>query len=434
VGVMPLRSLVVVSHKYPPYATGGLAPYVERSLRALRAARPDTRMTLYTFDYPAGMPRRATQADGLVVRRPRMPRVLRRLLLNPDVDFRGVGRIVFAVVLALFNLQVVAAVVTRHRRRTDVVTVHDWQSTPAGVLLSLLFRWPVVYHVHNTEMTMATGGVDYGVSGLIGTFERLMAGLARKVIVPTPEVRDMLVALGWPGDRIDVVPHGFEAHRMDAYRRLPAGARRRAVCELRAELGIADDEKVVVFVGRLSRVKGVRTLVDAVPALLDRYPRLRVVVLGVGFPGTDESASIQRRVAELDVGDHVHIYDRYLDGESVARHYDMADVCVFPSTFEPFGLVSVEAMSFARPVVLGPGFSRVISHGPDGANALVMRTDSEAELVELVGDVLDRPAEAQRMADRARVHVFRELTWRRCIDATLRSYDEVADTETSASC
>lgn len=423
---MPLREVVVVCHKYPPYSGGGLAAYAERSLRALRKAHPGLPVTLYTSDYPAGMPAIMSLPDGLLVRRPRMPSAIKRRMLRADDDFGRTGRLVYALAMALFNVQTVWQVAVRHRKGA-VVAVHDWQAAPAGVLLAILFRYRVVYHVHNTEMTMAEGGVDYGASWLIGAFESLLAGLARRVVVPSPELREQLVARGWPGHRITVVPHGFEEPAHDLYRALPGPQRQDARAQLRAELGITADERVVVYVGRLSPVKGVHTLMEAVPAVLSRYPKLRILLLGIGFPGTSESADLHRHVAALGIADHVLIYDRDLPPDAVARHYDLADVCVFPSTFEPFGFVAIEAMSFARPVVLGNGFTRVICRSETGPNAFVMRTEMAAELSDLIVRVLDQPEAAAELAASARDYVAVALTWRKCIDATVAIYREVAD-------
>ncbi|HUN37102.1 MAG TPA: glycosyltransferase family 4 protein [Trebonia sp.] len=422
---MPLGEVAVICHKYPPYSGGGLAVYAERSLWALRQAYPELPVTLYTVDYPEGMPATALLPDGLRVRRPRMPAVIQRRMLRDDVDFGRTGRLIYAAAMALFNLQTVWQVAVRHRKDA-VVAVHDWQSAPAGVVLAILFRRRVVYHVHNTEMTMVDGGVDYGASWLIGAFESLLARLASRVVVPSTELREQLADRGWSRHRITVVPHGFEEPAHTAYRGLPEARRRDARAQLRAELGIAADERVVVFVGRLSRVKGVHTLMDAVPAVLSRHPKLRVLLLGVGFPGTSESADLNRHVAALGIEDHVLVYDRDLPPEAVARHYDLADVCVFPSIFEPFGFVAVEAMSFARPVVLGSGFTRVICRNETGPNALVMRTDGAVELSELIAWVLDQPEKAAALATRARDYVTAELTWRNCIDATVATYRDVA--------
>jgi glycosyltransferase involved in cell wall biosynthesis len=423
---MHLREVVVICHKYPPYSGGGLAVYAERSLRALREAHPELPVTLYTVDYPAGMPPIASLPDGLRVRRPRMPSAIKRRMLRADDDFGRTGRLVYALAMALFNMQTVWLVAVRHRKGA-VVAVHDWQAAPAGVLLALLFRHRVLYHVHNTEMTMADGGVDYGASWLIGAFESLLAALARRVVVPSPELREQLATRGWPAHRITVVPHGFEEPAHAGYRALAESRRQDARAQLRTELGIAADERVVVFAGRLSPVKGVHTLMDAVPAVLTRHPKLRVLLLGIGFPGTSESANLHRHVAALGIADHVLIYDRDLPPGAVARHYDLADVCVFPSTFEPFGFVAIEAMSFARPVVLGRGFTRVICRNETGPNALVMRTEMATELSDLIIWVLDRPEAAAALAASARDYVTAALTWQKCIDATVAIYRDVAD-------
>jgi glycosyltransferase involved in cell wall biosynthesis len=139
-------------------------------------------------------------------------------------------------------------------------------------------------------------------------------------------------------------------------------------------------------------------------------------VVGVGFPGTEESAVVHRTVDELGLGRAVRVYDAYLPQDELARHYDLADVCVFPSTFEPFGLVSVEAMAHGRPTVLGPAFSRVITHDDRGPVVLQSRRDDSGELAGLLLRVLGDPAAAAELAERGRRHVEQRFIWDDFID------------------
>lgn len=414
--------LVSVCHKYPPFATGGLAPYVQRSLASLRTSRPDLPATLYTMDFPAGLPAVMREPHGLIVRRRRMPRWIQRRLLSQDRDFARGGQWLFALALAMFNLSTFAAIVVR-RSRPTVVAVHDWQSTPVGILATLLCRIPVVFHVHNTELTMVQDGVNYGGGRLIHACERLMARLARAVVVPSPEMAQMLGERGWPVDKIFVVPHGFEAAGFDAWRALPDADREQQIAQLRDELIGPAPGPVIVFAGRLSRVKGIHMLIDAMAAIVAEHPDARLVVLGVGFPGTDEGARVVGHIATLGLSDRVHVYNAYLDSMTVACHFAMADVCVFPSTFEPFGLVSLEAMSLASPVVLGPGFSRRISTGPDGEPLVGLMHEASATAVsQCILEILQDVPSARRRAERARCHVLDTFSWAASTEQLLRVY------------
>lgn len=407
-----LRDVVVICHQYPPWNQGGLDEYAERSLHFARRHRADLRFTLYTMNYPDDHPRRSVQ-DGVTVVRPRMPGWLKKRMHSPA----GAGIIYFGLALLVFNLGA-ALGLSRMRRGETIIAAHDWQSTPAGILAALLgFR--VAYHVHNTEQTM-TPKPDVGDPlRLIRTCQRLLSAVATLIVAPTPEMRALLVRHGWRGDRIRVVPHGYEDVRAV---RAPGLSKAGARAELRAATGFPADSRLLVFVGRLAPTKGVRTLLRAMPAIRLRHPDVRLLVLGVGFAGSDQDAVVDRLVAELDIADSTHVYHRHLSRDEVLTHYLAADLCAFPSTYEPFGLVALEAMSLGVPVVLGPGFSELIGAG--GA-AFRQGSDSVDELAGLICSALDDPTAAVEVGERGRRHVRESFGWSTSVTELVAAYEEV---------
>ena len=183
---------------------------------------------------------------------------------------------------------------------------------------------------------------------------------------------------------------------------------------------------MILFAGRLSSIKGIGTLLRAMSKVLAEHPTARLLVIGVGFPGTDESAVVHRTIDELDLGASVRVYDAYLPQDELARHYDLADVCVFPSVYEPFGMVSVEAMSHGRPTVLGPGFSHTITRDVDGPVVLQSVRDDPDELAALLLHVLDDPVGAAELAERGRRHVAQHFTWDESIDTFVGVFCDAA--------
>lgn len=418
-----LRRVVAVCHQYPPWNLGGLAEYAERSLHRLHDDHADLRLTLFTMNCPGDFPRKTLDADGFEIRRPGLPRSLKRRLLEPGnrTSLRGQGW--FGLALLHFNLMVFLALL-RSRPRHAVVAVHDWQSAPGGILAAGLLRLPTVYHVHNTELTMAAGSEMPDPFGLIGTVQRWLSRLSTLIIVPTPEMKALLIRHDWPAGRIRVVPHGYEDHGPGPEAEAVEGAQHRARRKLAAAFGLPPKARVLVFAGRLSRTKGVHLLLHALPLIAERHPDVRLFVLGAGLAGTGQDAAVDHLVSELRVRDRVHVYHRHLPYDQVRQHYLAADVCVFPSAYEPFGLVSVEAMSTGVPVVLGPGFSETIAYDGQHRAALRMTGDSPAELVRLVGSLLDDPAEAAEIGRRGREHVRRSFRWSTTVSATVTVYHQ----------
>ncbi|MEV0733907.1 glycosyltransferase family 4 protein [Polymorphospora sp. NPDC050346] len=415
-----LHQVTVVCHQFPPWRMGGLAEYAERCLHHLHRRRGDLRLRLYTMNHPGDQPRHGV-SGGVPVVRPRMPRWLGRRLFDPHRALSARGQGLFAIALIAFNLGVFLGL-CRGRRRGSVIAVHDWQSTPAGILAATLLRLPVVYHVHNTEQTMAPQPDVADPLRIIGTCQRLMAALAALVVVPTPEMGDLLVRHGFAAHKIRVVPHGYE-DPPGTDRDAPAD-RAATRAELLAEAGFPADSLVLVFAGRLSPVKGVHTLLRALPDIARWHPAARLFLLGTGLPGTDQDAVVDRLVAQLGIADRTRVYHRHLSREQVRRHYLAADLCLFPSTYEPFGLVSVEAMALGTPVLLGSGFSATI--GTDGVRptALRLTADRPEELARLAGNLLADAEYAAELGARGRRHVERSFGWSASVDATVAVYEE----------
>jgi glycosyltransferase involved in cell wall biosynthesis len=170
---------------------------------------------------------------------------------------------------------------------------------------------------------------------------------------------------------ITTVPNGIRA-------RGPGPGRGAA----RAELGLSPTAPVVLTVGRLNVMKGHRYLLDAVPALLRRFPDLAVVVLGRGHL----EAELRQQAAALGVEHAVHLLGHRADAR---RLLDAADVFVLPSRHEGMPLVLLEAMDAGLPVVSTRviGSEEVVVHGETGT--LVRPRDPSAlghALAELLGD------------------------------------------------
>jgi len=133
----------------------------------------------------------------------------------------------------------------------------------------------------------------------------------------------------------------------------------------------AEDENMMLFIGRLTWVKGVRNLVQAMPSILSDYPKTKLVILGKG----EEQKDVSELASRLGIEESHQPLRVFPEPDRIA-HYAVADVCVFPSIYEPFGIVSLEAMSMAKLVVGGGqgvvGFKeQVMSNGSDQNGAHV---------------------------------------------------------------
>ena len=246
---------------------------------------------------------------------------------------------------------------------------------------------------------------QHGLPSASDPIDRAVALLpARCVLAPSRTVaaaqREM-----WPHRTVHVAYPGVELYGGE-----PARPR-----ELLEPLGIPGDAPIAGLVARLQRWKGVHVLVEAVPDLLRSHPEAHVVVVGGDHPlEPGYRQEVQQLARRLGVHERVHLVGYQPDSERWMRAFD---VVVHASDNEPFGLVVIEAMALAKPVVAGAagGPSEVVRDGVEGF--LVPYGDS-AMLAERVGRLLSDRELAARMG-RAAAERAAELTPARFADEVL---------------
>ncbi|MCC5579027.1 glycosyltransferase family 4 protein [Microtetraspora sp. AC03309] len=423
----------VVCTEVPPDVVGGLGRYAERMMPALRdlgvpvevfgaVGRHRTAGTERIGGVTLHRLRTAGRtAEVLGTGRPRTPEAARPPARIARSPVRIAGPLVRIAGLLAFNVRVAARILRGGARSGAVVAVHDWMGCLAGILCRLLGRMPVVFHVHTCEHNAVPRARRSAVAGGIAALETAQARLAGLIVVPSAGMRDELTARGWPAGRLRVVPHGFEDPELVRLAGLPGADRDRLRSAVRRRYLPGGAGRLVVFAGRLSPHKGVHTLIRAVPAMLRERDDLRIVLIGGRTPGTGDDAEVARLIEEEGVGGHVVAGYRFLDPPELFAHFLAADVCAFPSAYEPFGLVAVEAMALGRPVVVGPGYSPEVV----GDGAIRCRTDSPEELAAALSRCLDDPEVAAGLARRGAAHVRARYSWARTAETTLAAYAEV---------
>ena len=184
----------------------------------------------------------------------------------------------------------------------------------------------------------------------------------------------------------------------------------------RAELGLRDDQRVVLTVGRLVVMKGQRYLIDAVPELAARFPDLAVVVVGAG--ALEEP--LRKQAAALGVEQHVRLVGHRSDARQLL---DAADVFVLPSLHEGMPLAVMEAMDAALPVVATTciGTSEVVT---DGVTGTLVPPKRPAALAAALGELLDDPGLRARYGSAGRQRFLEHFTSARMARDTVAVYED----------
>jgi glycosyltransferase involved in cell wall biosynthesis len=158
------------------------------------------------------------------------------------------------------------------------------------------------------------------------------------------------------------------------------------------------------------------------PLILQEYPKTKLVILGKG----EEQSDVLEMASRLGIEDKVVCHFEFVPEEERILHYAASDVCIFPSTYEPFGIVSLEAMSMAKPIVVGAqgvvGFrEQVLSSGPD-QNGIHVNGGDPADIAWGVKEVLKDHDRAKKWGENGRKRVLQYFTWRKAADQTLQIY------------
>ena len=215
-------------------------------------------------------------------------------------------------------------------------------------------------------------------------------------------------------DTVGELPNGVDAQRFRP------GVDGRPV---RAKYGLKPTDRVVLFVGALDRAhyfKGIEVLLQALAHVRDE--RLRLLVVGDG----NLQPTYHRQAAELRLGDRV-IFAGQVSDEELPVHYACCDVLVLPSTTmgEAFGVVLLEAMACAKPVIASnlPGVRSVVSHGEDGLLVEPGDVDDLAEKMQIL--LAEGPQRRRAMGQRGRAKVEQKYTWPKIIPRLVQVYEDV---------
>ncbi|MEM2153399.1 MAG: glycosyltransferase family 4 protein [Nitrososphaeria archaeon] len=400
--------------EYPPRLVGGLGTYAEYITREFVELGHD--VTVFTLN-PGNLKTREI-LKGVEVHRPLIadasnvfPFIVTEDLKRWGTNIRFFNDIFIYNVLSATKF--INELVRKDNIHYDIACVHDWLSSIAGMIIKNETKIPVAFHVHSTEWGRSGGQGSTVVSYL----EHSMAEVADHIITVSYAMRDDLIRHGWSAPKISVVWNGVDPDRYD-----PEKCNQEEIRRLRERYGIKGDEQMILFLGRLTWVKGIRNLVQAMPLVLNEFPRAKLIILGKG----EEEKDIIETSRRLGINNNVICNFEFVPENERILHYAAADVCVFPSIYEPFGIVSLEAMSMKKPVVVGArgvvGFrEQVIASGPE-QNGIHVNGEDPADIAWGIKEVLRDPQRAKVWGDNGRKRVQQYFTWRKAAEETIEIY------------
>ncbi|MCD1294668.1 glycosyltransferase family 1 protein [Methanocella sp. CWC-04] len=401
--------------EYPPRIIGGLGVYAQYITKYM--VNMGHEVSVFTTN--TGSLKTSEVIDGVEVNRPLgidASSVL-RIFVGNDLQSWGDGLRFFSSIFVndiMCTNKFVNEQIRRKKKTFDMICVHDWLGGMAGSMIKSELNLPLVFHVHSIETRRSKGQG----SKVVNDIEYHLASVADRVITVSYAMKEDLENHGWPGEKIFVVWNGIDPDIYD-----PSKIDDVEKAALRLRYGIADDEKMMLFVGRLNWVKGIMNLVQAMPSIIETYPKVKLVILGTG----DEEYDIRSLVKRLGIEDNVICRYEFVPEHERIVHYAASDLCVFPSVYEPFGIVSLEAMAMEKPIVVGAsgvsGFrEQVISSGP-GKTGIHVNGKDPVDIAWGVKQVLIDDEEAMAWGRNARDRVLKYFTWEKATRETLQIYE-----------
>ena len=314
-----------------------------------------------------------------------------------------------------FNMIAKATEVINKEGGFDVIHAHDWLVTYAAKSLKQSFNLPMVATIHATEAGR-NSGIHDDTQRYINDTEWLLTYEATEVIVNSNYMKGHVQGLfGLPFDKISVIPNGINLNNFTGIDRDYDFRRRFAM----------DNEKIILYVGRLVYEKGVQHLISAMPKILENYHDSKLVIAGKGGM-IDE---LKSQVESMGLSNKVY-FTGYLNQKEVQKMYKCADVAVFPSTYEPFGIVALEAMLAGIPTVVSDigGLNEIVEHGVNGMKSY---TGNPNSIADSVLSLLFDPQLAMNVTKNAKNKVKDEFNWQKIAQDTHYIY-ELAISKTMA--
>ncbi len=397
-----MTRLLILSWEYPPLIEGGLA----RHVRKLAEALVDLDLDVHVLTRGGEESPAEEQAGGVTIHRIREPK-------RPT----DLGEFV-AWVERMNSDMLAAGVELGDRFSFDLVHGHDWLVANACDHLAKRFGAPLITTIHATEHGRHQGWVDKHPQSYIHGVERWITNRSDRVIACSYYMREQIADIfGVEGERVSVIPNGIDPR--DLQPQDPAELRR-----LRLEF--ADpNQKLVLLVGRLVYEKGFQLALEAMPGVIERVPGTRFLVAG---SGTHE-AELRRQAEGLGLMEH-GTFLGWIGDDVLHSLYPIADICVVPSIYEPFGLVALEAMASGCPCLVADtgGLREVVPHEEAG---LRFRARDPEALAEMAVRVLGDEQLGERLVSEGLEHI-RRFDWADIAEQTVAVYEQVVGKRASA--
>lgn len=415
--------MAVLVYEYPPKIVGGLGTYAAEITRKFVLLDHD--VTVFTMNDDTGSLPTRELWRGIEIHRPLHIDVSDSLpdVIAEDIRKWGRGIHLFSKIL-VYNYLTASKMVNELVRSEgylfDIVIAHDWLSAMGGIAIKRELDLPFVFHVHSSEKgrTMGNG------SEVVSNVELRAAQTADLIVTVSNAMKEELIGLGFPSEKIRVVYNGVDPQK---YSREEVSDEK--VQAVRQQYGLKDNDVMLLFLGRLVWVKGVDKLIAAMPHVLEKIPNAKLVIVGIG----DMREYLERMVQNLKLQDVVKFRFEFISEEERIAHYAACDVAAFPSIYEPFGIVALEAMSMQKPVVVGAtgvsGMREIVVPSGQEQCGFHVNPNDPADVAWGIVSAVQDPQRRLQLGQNGRKKVLQEFSWDVIAKKTIQVYNELLESQ-----
>ena len=395
----------LMTKEYPPAVYGGAGVHVEYLSREL-AKRIEVEVHCWGDQ---------ELAEGNLTVRGEEP--------APEITAGSTEKFKAAVDALALNLQWM-----KELGRIDLVHTHTWYVSMAGFLAKKLYGVPFVLTTHSLEPLRAWKAEQLGSGYAMSSWMERTAMLDADAVIAVSEGTRADILKAYPEirpERVHVIYNGID---LEQYQKADG-------TDALAKYGVDASRPYVLFVGRITRQKGVTHLVDAIPLL----PKGTQVVLCAGAPDTPEIAAEMRakvKEARAAGGDVVWI-EKMVTKEEAIELYSHCQVFCCPSVYEPFGIINLEAMACRAAVVASAtgGILEVVVDGetgylvsfaPDAVTGFPVDPEQFArDLAARISELMADATRCRRFGDAGRARVEERFSWSSIAAQTIELYDSL---------
>ncbi|MBA7507576.1 N-acetyl-alpha-D-glucosaminyl L-malate synthase [subsurface metagenome] len=294
-------------------------------------------------------------------------------------------------------------------RHFDVIHMHNYRTFQNVVVAHYAKEYgiPYVLQAHGSATTFFQKGWLKRTFDAIWGY-RILEDASKVIAVTSTEV-EQYKSLGISEDKIEIVPNGIDLSEFD---NLPERG------EFRKKYGLNDSQKLILYLGRIHKTKGLDLLAKAFAGLSKKLDDTKLVIVG---PDDGYLPSLKKLIAELEISDKVLFTGPLYESEKLRAYVD-ADIYVLPSSYEIFGITVLEAMACGIPVIVTDccGIAEVI----DGRAGLVVPYDKE-RLSDAVLCMLSDDKMRQQFGEKGKLLVREKFNWQKIAEQVEGIYQAI---------